>query len=117
MKSSTLNNIENYGHVQFDAYMVSTDDLEIGQLRLLEASPVVWLPLGYTYRFLITSTDVSHSWAVPSLGVKVDACPGRLNQVYVTFMREGLFYGQCSELCGINHSFMPITIRVLAHTN
>ena len=60
---------------------------------------------------LVTAADVLHSWAVPSLGIKVDACPGRLNQVFLFFKREGVFYGQCSEICGINHGFMPIVVQ------
>ena len=63
---------------------------------------------------LITSADVLHSWAVPSLGVKVDACPGRLNQVFMFVKREGVFYGQCSELCGVNHGFMPIVVQAVS---
>jgi len=63
---------------------------------------------------LITSADVLHSWAVPSLGVKVDACPGRLNQVFLFVKRKGVFYGQCSELCGVNHGFMPIVVQAVS---
>jgi heme/copper-type cytochrome/quinol oxidase subunit 2 len=69
------------------------------------------LPTFKKIRLLITSQDTIHSWAVPSLAIKLDACPGRLNQVYLQVLREGFFFGQCSELCGINHGFMPINVR------
>jgi cytochrome c oxidase subunit 2 len=95
----------------FDSYMVAEDDLDSGQLRLLEVDNRVVLPTKTHVRVLVTSSDVLHSWAVPSLGVKIDACPGRLNQVSVFIKREGVFYGQCSELCGVNHAFMPIVVE------
>jgi cytochrome c oxidase subunit 1 len=95
----------------FDSYMIPEDSLEIGQFRLLEARPLLVLPVNVTIRLLITSADVLHSWAIPSFGIKLDACPGRLNQVFINILREGTYYGQCSELCGINHAFMPITIK------
>lgn len=91
--------------------MIAEDDLEPGQLRLLEVDNRVVLPTKTHVRVLVTSADVLHSWAVPSLGVKMDACPGRLNQVSVFIKREGVFYGQCSELCGVNHAFMPIVVE------
>jgi len=84
--------------------------LQPGDLRLLEVDNSLHLPVGVPIRLLITSADVIHSWAVPSLGVKVDAIPGRLNEVYLLIFREGEFYGQCSELCGVNHGFMPIKV-------
>jgi cytochrome c oxidase subunit 2 len=99
--------------VAFDSYMVLEDDLPEGGLRLLEVDNRLYLPVNTPIRMLITSADVLHSWAVPSFGVKLDACPGRLNQVMMTINREGSFYGQCSELCGVNHSFMPINVKVL----
>lgn len=79
-------------------------------LRLLDSKPALWLPINRYIRFIITSKDVIHSWAVPSLGIKVDAVPGRLNQAFVYIKRPGIFYGQCSEICGIYHGFMPIKI-------
>nr|AGH24453.1 cytochrome c oxidase subunit 2 [Reclinomonas americana ATCC 50284] len=97
----------------FDSYMVPEADLEPGQLRLLEVDNRIVLPTHTHLRILITSADVLHSWAVPSLGVKVDACPGRLNQASVFIKREGVFYGQCSEICGVNHGFMPIVIEAV----
>lgn len=90
--------------------MLATDTLEQGQLRLLEVDNSLVLPVGTIVRVLITSTDVIHSFAVPSLGVKLDAMPGRLNQTTVLINRLGSFYGQCSELCGAAHAFMPIRV-------
>jgi len=99
--------------IGFDSYMVTENELTPAGLRLLEVDNPLFLP-GYTYiRFLITSVDVLHSWAVPSLGIKVDAVPGRLNQVFTFVKRPGEFYGQCSEICGVNHGFMPIRLLVL----
>ena len=97
--------------IAFDSYMVQEDDLEKGQLRLLEVDNPVVLPVNTSVRFLITSADVLHCFAVPSLGLKLDAVPGRLNQVGTTIKREGTFYGQCSEICGVNHGFMPIKVQ------
>lgn len=94
----------------FDSYMISTDDLEFGQFRLLEVDNRVFLPINQCGRLLVTSADVLHSFAIPSAGIKVDACPGRLNQASLHLKREGVFYGQCSEICGINHGFMPIVV-------
>lgn len=95
----------------FDSYMVPEDDLTLGQLRLLEVDNRVVLPIHTHVRVLVTAADVLHSWAVPSLGVKCDAVPGRLNQTSFFMRREGVFYGQCSEICGANHAFMPIVIE------
>lgn len=97
--------------IAFDSYMIADDDLELGQLRLLEVDNRVVLPVATHIRVLVTSADVLHSWAVPSLGVKCDAVPGRLNQLSLFMQREGIFYGQCSELCGANHGFMPIVVE------
>nr|ADY86085.1 cytochrome oxidase subunit II [Phelsuma laticauda] len=95
----------------FDSYMVQPDNLSRGSLRLLEVDQHMMVPTGTLTRMLITAEDVLHSWALPSLGVKVDAIPGRLNQTTVMAYRPGLFYGQCSEICGANHSFMPIVME------
>jgi cytochrome c oxidase subunit 2 len=100
----------NNKEIIFDSYLVAEEDLLKGMFRLLDTDTKVHLPIKTNIRLLITSSDVLHSWAVPSLGVKLDACPGRLNQVSLYINREGRFYGQCSEICGINHGFMPITI-------
>lgn len=96
--------------IGFDSYMISDDDLQKGQIRLLEVDNKVTLPVNTHIRALITAADVLHSWTVPSLGVKMDACPGRLNQVSIFIKREGTFYGQCSEICGVQHGFMPIVV-------
>jgi cytochrome c oxidase subunit II len=97
----------------FDSVMIPEMDLKEASngLRLLEVDNRLLLPIEKQIRLFITSTDVLHSWAVPSLGVKMDACPGRLNQVALWINRRGTYYGQCSEICGINHSFMPIVVQ------
>jgi len=100
--------------IAFDSYMIQEDDLELGQLRLLEVDNRVILPVNTHIRVLITSTDVIHNWAIPSLGIKCDAYPGRLNQVNTFIKREGIFHGQCSELCGVNHGFMPIVVEAVS---
>ena len=97
--------------LNFESYMVPTDSLEAGDLRLLETDNRVVLPVDTLVRVIVTGADVIHSWAVPSLGVKIDAIPGRLNQTSLDINREGVYYGQCSELCGVNHAFMPITVE------
>jgi cytochrome c oxidase subunit 2 len=103
--------------LNFDSYMVSDDDLTGGNIRLLEVDNRVVLPVETHIRVLITSADVLHSWAVPSFGIKVDACPGRLNQTSIFIKREGSFFGQCSEICGVNHGFMPISIEAVSLKN
>nr|YP_010976659.1 cytochrome c oxidase subunit II [Tenuidactylus dadunensis]WNX96096.1 cytochrome c oxidase subunit II [Tenuidactylus dadunensis] len=100
-----------YDNLTFDAYMVQTPDLPLGGPRLLEVDHHTVVPADSPTRMLISAEDVLHSWAVPALGVKTDAIPGRLNQTTLTTSRPGLFYGQCSEICGANHSFMPIVIE------
>ena len=103
--------------ISFDSYMVADDDLQKGQLRLLEVDNRVVLPANTHVRALVTSSDVIHSWAIPSLGVKMDGCPGRLNQVSIFIKREGTFYGQCSEICGVQHGFMPIVVEAVSVEN
>ena len=98
--------------VKFDSYMIPTDSLTNKNFRLLSVDNEIRLPARTHVRLLVTSDDVLHSWAVPSLGIKVDACPGRLNQVSLYTKREGHFFGQCSEICGVNHAFMPIHVYV-----
>lgn len=102
-----------YESLTFDSYIIPTHELSPGQLRLLEVDNRVVLPSELTIRMLISSEDVLHSWAVPSLGLKTDAIPGRLNQTTLLSTRPGLYYGQCSEICGSNHSFMPIVIEIV----
>nr|AAX58178.1 cytochrome oxidase subunit II [Anopheles minimus A] len=98
-------------NLEFDSYMIPTNELETNGFRLLDVDNRVVLPMNNQIRILVTATDVLHSWTVPSLGVKVDATPGRLNQINFLINRPGLFFGQCSEICGANHSFMPIVIE------
>ena len=97
--------------LNFDSYLVTTADLKRGAFRLLEVDNRVLLPINTHIRLLITAADVLHCWAVPSFGIKIDACPGRLSQASLFIKREGYFYGQCSEICGVNHGFMPIVVR------
>lgn len=99
--------------VNFDSYMLPVDELDTGGLRLLEVDNFVVFPTRVHIRLLITSADVIHCWSVPSLGVKVDAVPGRLNQAAVYVKRPGVFFGQCSELCGVDHGFMPICVMAV----
>lgn len=100
-------------NIEFDAYILPTDELNVGDFRLLEVDHRVILPIDTDVRTLITSADVIHSWAVPSLGIKADAIPGRLNQVGFFIKYPGIFFGQCSEICGANHSFIPIVIEAV----
>nr|YP_009251054.1 cytochrome c oxidase subunit II [Microhyla butleri]AMZ00070.1 cytochrome c oxidase subunit II [Microhyla butleri] len=102
-----------FANLNFDSYMIPTKDLTPGQFRLLEVDNRMVTPIGMATRIIITADDVLHSWAVPSLGVKTDAIPGRLNQASFLISRPGVYYGQCSEICGANHSFMPIVVEAL----
>nr|ASY98440.1 cytochrome c oxidase subunit II [Hestiasula hoffmanni] len=98
-------------NVEFDSYMIPQDELNIYNIRSLEVDNRTTLPMNTLTRMLITSEDVIHSWTIPSVGIKADATPGRMNQATFWFNRPGVFYGQCSEICGANHSFMPIVIE------
>lgn len=102
-----------YVELCFDAYIIPTNDLSPGQFRLLEADHRMVVPVESPVRVLVTAEDVLHSWAVPSLGVKMDAVPGRLNQTAFLTSHSGVYYGQCSEICGANHSFMPIVVEAI----
>lgn len=99
--------------VRFDRFIIPLGDLTRSEFRLLETDVRAVVPYGVYSRMLVRSEDVIHAWSVPSLGVKVDAVPGRLNQVNVFSKRPGVFYGQCSEICGANHRFMPIKVEVV----
>lgn len=101
------------GDFTFDSLMIPDDELEEGQPRLLAVDNEVVLPVGTNIRILVTSDDVIHSWAVPAFGIKTDTVPGRTNEAWVHIDREGTYYGQCSELCGVNHGFMPIAVRAV----
>nr|AQM40176.1 cytochrome c oxidase subunit 2 [Diestramima tibetensis] len=96
---------------EFDSYMIPYNEMDNNGFRLLDVDNRTVLPMNLQIRILITAADVLHSWTVPALGVKVDATPGRLNQTNFFINRPGLFFGQCSEICGANHSFMPIVIE------
>jgi len=98
--------------LNIESYMIATSDLQLnsGAFRLLEVDNRIVLPVNSHIRLLITAADVLHSWAVPSFGIKLDACPGRLSQASLFIKREGTYYGQCSEICGVNHGFMPIVV-------
>lgn len=100
--------------LEFDSYMVPTSDLNSGDFRLLEVDNRLVVPINTHVRILVTGADVLHSFAVPALGLKTDAVPGRLNQTGIFIKRPGTFYGQCSEICGANHSFMPIVIEAVS---
>ncbi|WP_032112400.1 cytochrome c oxidase subunit II [Candidatus Paracaedibacter symbiosus] len=100
--------------VQFDSLMIEEKDLKPGQLRLLDVDNPIVVPAGKTVRVVVTSEDVLHSFAVPSLGIKKDAVPGRLNETWFRIEKEGTYYGQCSELCGVKHGFMPIAVKVVS---
>ena len=102
-----------FSQVSFDSYMVNLDSLDDSGFRLLEVDNRVVLPFLSEIRLLVTSADVIHSWTVPALGVKGDAIPGRLNQLNILFNRAGVYYGQCSEICGANHSFIPIGVEAV----
>lgn len=104
-------------NLEFDSYMTPTEDLNPGAFRLLEVDNRVVVPIITDIRVLVTAADVIHSWTIPSLGVKVDAIPGRLNQLSLFSSRPGVFYGQCSEICGANHSFIPIVIESVSFNN
>nr|AQT00501.1 cytochrome c oxidase subunit II [Potamiscus motuoensis] len=100
--------------VEFDSYMTPLNELHFSNFRLLDVDNRTILPMNTQIRILITAADVIHSWTIPSLGVKVDAVPGRLNQTSFLINRPGLYLGQCSEICGANHSFMPIMIESIS---
>ena len=107
-----------HGNFTYDAWMVQDAEEIEGQdrpfTRLLTTDTQVVIPVGKVIRVQMTSTDVLHSWTIPSLGVKKDAVPGRLNEIWLQADREGIFYGQCSELCGTNHGYMPIEVRAVS---
>nr|ARH54921.1 cytochrome c oxidase subunit 2 [Ceutorhynchus parvulus] len=100
-----------YKKMEFDSYMIPTNELNSHSFRLLDVDHRMNIPFNTQIRIIVTSMDVIHSWTIPSLGIKIDGTPGRLNQATFNVNRTGLFYGQCSEICGANHSFMPIVIE------
>nr|YP_009352113.1 cytochrome c oxidase subunit II [Euschemon rafflesia]AQX44275.1 cytochrome c oxidase subunit II [Euschemon rafflesia] len=104
-----------FSNIEFDSYMIQ--DSKKNNFRLLDVDNRITLPMNNQIRILVTATDVIHSWTIPSLGIKIDANPGRLNQTNFFINRPGLFFGQCSEICGANHSFMPIVIESISIKN
>jgi len=101
-------------NVSFDSTIIPDADLKPGQLRLLDVDNQIIVPVKTTVRLLFTAADVIHSWTVPSFGVKRDCVPGRLNEAWIFVEREGVYYGQCSEICGMKHGFMPIAVKVVS---
>jgi heme/copper-type cytochrome/quinol oxidase subunit 2 len=93
--------------------LILEEELKQGELRLLEVDYWLILPINIEIRLLVSSVDVIHSFSVPSFGIKVDGIPGRTNEVPLFIKRKGIFYGQCSELCGVNHGFMPIVVQTM----
>nr|DBA43938.1 TPA_asm: COX2 [Bombus terricola] len=98
-----------FNNYEFDSYMLNYES--INQFRLLETDNRLIIPFKISIRMIVSSTDVIHSWTIPSLGIKVDAIPGRINQLNLFCIRPGIYFGQCSEICGMNHSFMPIMLE------
>lgn len=103
-----------FNNVEFDSYLLSEDILSGSRFRVLEVDNRTVVPYGCQIRVLVTAADVIHSWTIPTLGVKVDAVPGRLNQLGFLVERTGLLFGQCSEICGANHRFIPITMECIS---
>nr|UAT98081.1 cytochrome c oxidase subunit II [Kentrochrysalis streckeri] len=106
-----------FHNIEFDSYMIPSNELLNNNFRLLDVDNRIILPMNNQIRIMVTATDVIHSWTIPSLGVKVDANPGRLNQTNFFINRPGIFFGQCSEICGANHSFMPIVVESISIKN
>nr|AFU53642.1 cytochrome oxidase subunit II [Papilio veiovis] len=106
-----------FNNVEFDSYMVQYNKSMPNNFRLLDVDNRIILPMNNQIRIMVTAADVIHSWTIPSLGVKIDANPGRLNQTNLFINRPGIFFGQCSEICGANHSFMPIMIESISIKN
>nr|YP_009121461.1 cytochrome c oxidase subunit II [Parnassius cephalus]AJF41834.1 cytochrome c oxidase subunit II [Parnassius cephalus] len=106
-----------FNNIEFDSYMIQYNKNTPENFRLLDVDNRIILPMNNQIRIMVTATDVIHSWTIPSLGVKVDANPGRLNQTSFFINRPGIFFGQCSEICGANHSFMPIVIASISIKN
>ena len=101
-------------NLAFDSYMIEEKDLKVDQPRLLAVDNEVVVPVDKVVKVLITANDVLHAWALPSFGVKRDAVPGRINETWFKAEKIGTYYGQCSELCGIKHAFMPIAVKVVS---
>ncbi|MDB2415132.1 cytochrome c oxidase subunit II [Rickettsiales bacterium] len=103
-----------HGNISFDSNLLQEDELKEGDIRLLSVDNKVVLPIGKNIRIQLTAADVIHAWAIPALGVRMDAVPGRLNETWVRIEKPGIYYGQCSELCGVGHGFMPIAVEAVS---
>ena len=103
-----------YDGLTFDALMIADEDIGEDQFRLLETDNRIVVPVDTSIQVLVTADDVIHAWTIPAFGIKIDAVPGRMNETWFKAEREGVFYGQCSELCGAYHGFMPITVEVVS---
>ena len=103
-----------HGNIAFSSYMVPESEIKPGQRRLLEVDNRVVVPVNTTVRLMVTAGDVIHSWAMPAFGIKKDGVPGRINETWFKAEREGVYYGQCSEICGTNHGYMPIAVEVVS---
>ena len=103
-----------YDDISFDSYIIPDEDIKPGQHRLLEVDNRIVIPENTVVKFLVTAGDVIHSFAVPAFGIKTDAVPGRTNETWIKVTKPGVYYGQCSELCGVNHGFMPIAVEVVS---
>ena len=103
-----------HGGFEFDSNMIPDEEIKPGQRRLLDVDNQVVLPANTEVRLLMTSEDVIHNWAIPAFGVKLDTVPGRTNETWVKVTKPGTYYGQCSELCGVNHGFMPVAVKVVS---
>nr|YP_010610467.1 cytochrome c oxidase subunit II [Cyphonia clavata]WAP90800.1 cytochrome c oxidase subunit II [Cyphonia clavata] len=105
-----------FKNLEFESYMKPSNTMKMNEFRLMDVDSRTPMPFLTNIRMLTSSSDVIHSWTIPSLGIKIDACPGRINQANMMTQRPGIYYGQCSEICGANHSFMPIVIESLSLT-
>jgi cytochrome c oxidase subunit 2 len=103
-----------HGNIAFDSTMIAQEDLQPGQRRLLEVDNQLVVPVDTNIRVLIAGSDVMHSWFVPALGVQTYAVIGRLNETWINVEKEGVYYGQCNQICGVNHAFMPIAVRAVS---
>nr|ALO70875.1 cytochrome c oxidase subunit 2 [Rybaxis sp. 1 EF-2015] len=103
-----------FKNIEFDSYMIPINEMKSSNFRLLDVDNRVIVPYNSQIRMMVTAMDVIHSWTIPSLSVKIDAIPGRLNQINFFINQSGVYFGQCSEICGANHSFMPITIESIS---
>lgn len=106
-----------FNNIQFDSYIIPSNEIFINNFRLLDVDNRIILPINNQIRIIVTASDVIHSWTIPSLGVKIDANPGRLNQTNFIINRPGIYFGQCSEICGANHRFIPIVIESISIKN